>query len=101
MHLFSWRPRVPIPVFGVFDNFAAHLYCLSCRVAIPGAPRRAAAQKESGMSGVITTKKVVANLGLIWREFGGACIFRCVLAMAVAALTGRTTTFLGVVMGGR
>lgn len=53
------------------------------------------------MSGVITTKEVVANLGLIWREFGGACIFRCVLAVVLATLTGRTTTFLAVVMGGR
>lgn len=53
------------------------------------------------MSGVITTKEVVANLGLIWREFGATCIFRCALAVAMATLTGRTTTFLAVVMGGR
>jgi len=53
------------------------------------------------MSGVITTKEVVANLGLIWAEFGGICLFRCAVAVAVAALTGRTTTFLAVVMGGR
>lgn len=44
------------------------------------------------MNGVITTKDVLANLGLIWREFGARCAIRCVLSLA----SGKTTTFLDV-----
>lgn len=53
------------------------------------------------MAGVITAREVVENFGLIWREFGAACILRCALAVVVASLGGRSTTFLAVVMGGR
>jgi hypothetical protein len=42
------------------------------------------------MEGVITTREVIANLGLIWREFGPRCCMRCVVAL----LRGRNTTFL-------
>lgn len=44
------------------------------------------------MRGVITSRDVLANLGLIWREFGAACVMRCM----VACVTGRRTTFLDV-----
>jgi hypothetical protein len=44
------------------------------------------------MRGVITTKDVLANLGLIWREFGSACLIRCLISL----LSGKTTTFLDV-----
>lgn len=42
------------------------------------------------MNGVITTRDVIVNLGLIWREFGPRCCLRCVFAL----LRGRPTTFL-------
>jgi hypothetical protein len=42
------------------------------------------------MRGVITTKDVVNNLGLIWREFGTVCVFRCLRAW----VKGESTTFL-------
>lgn len=42
------------------------------------------------MRGVITHREVVRNLGLIAREFGWRCLFRCLYACAV----GRQTTFL-------
>ena len=42
------------------------------------------------MRGVITHREVVANLGLIAREFGLLCLLRCLYACAV----GRQTTFL-------
>lgn len=44
------------------------------------------------MRGVITGRDVVANLGLIWREFGAGCVVRCL----VAFVTRRRTTFLDV-----
>jgi hypothetical protein len=44
------------------------------------------------MNGVITTRDVVANLGLIWREFGTVCVLRCLHA----ALKREPTTFLAV-----
>jgi hypothetical protein len=43
------------------------------------------------MNGVIKGRDVLANLVLVWREFGTACVLRCLRAM----LTGRPTTFLG------
>jgi hypothetical protein len=46
------------------------------------------------MHGVITTRDVVVNLGLIWREFGPACAMRCLIAL----VRGRTTTFLDVAL---
>lgn len=46
------------------------------------------------MRGVITTRDVVANLGLIWREFGTICLYRCVRAV----LTRSPTTFLDCAM---
>lgn len=42
------------------------------------------------MNGVITTREVIANLGLIWREFGARTCLRCLIAL----LRGRRTTFL-------
>ena len=42
------------------------------------------------MRGVITASDVVANCGLIWREFGLRCLLRCL----GACLAGRQTTFL-------
>lgn len=46
------------------------------------------------MNGVITTRDVLNNLGLIWREFGPGCACRCVWTL----LSGRTTTFLEVAL---
>jgi hypothetical protein len=45
------------------------------------------------MRGVITNRDVVRHLGLIYREFGTRCVFRCLWVLA----TRRTTTFLDVV----
>ena len=42
------------------------------------------------MIGVITGRDVLANLKLIWAEFGFLCLARCVLACAF----GPKTTFL-------
>lgn len=44
------------------------------------------------MRGVITSREVVQNLGLICREFGMGCVVRCLWAIA----RGKTTTFLDV-----
>ncbi|MBZ4417897.1 hypothetical protein [Myxococcus sp. RHSTA-1-4] len=44
------------------------------------------------MRGVITGREVVANLGLIYREFGAGCVLRCLWVM----LSGKSTTFLEV-----
>lgn len=46
------------------------------------------------MRGVITTKDVLENLGLIWREFGCVCVLRCLLCM----VRGKSTTFLEVAL---
>ncbi|MBJ6762334.1 hypothetical protein JGU66_16310 [Myxococcaceae bacterium JPH2] len=42
------------------------------------------------MRGVITLRDVLANLGVVFREFGPLCVARCV----VASLCRRRTTFL-------
>ena len=42
------------------------------------------------MNGVIKGRDVLVNLTLVWREFGTACVLRCLKAM----VTGRRTTFL-------
>jgi hypothetical protein len=42
------------------------------------------------MRGVIGNRQVAFHFGLIWKEFGPRCAFRCVGAM----LRGRPTTFL-------
>lgn len=44
------------------------------------------------MRGVITLKDVFANLGLVRREFGAGCLWRCL----VAGLSRKQTTFLEV-----
>jgi hypothetical protein len=44
------------------------------------------------MRGVITGREVLENLGLIYREFGAACLLRCLWVL----VRGRTTTFLEV-----
>jgi hypothetical protein len=46
------------------------------------------------MNGVITTRDVVSNLGLIWREFGTLCVLRCLRAV----IRGKPTTFLNVAL---
>lgn len=46
------------------------------------------------MNGVITTRDVVTNLGLIWREFGTVCVLRCLGAV----IRGKPTTFLNVAL---
>jgi len=45
------------------------------------------------MRGVITNRDVLANIGLIWREFGPRCFLRCLSAV----LSDKETTFLEVV----
>jgi hypothetical protein len=42
------------------------------------------------MRGVITSRDVISNAGLICREFGVGCVFRCIAAV----LARRKTTFL-------
>ncbi len=42
------------------------------------------------MRGVITAWDVFANVGVVWREFGALCVFRCF----AAAFRRRKTTFL-------
>lgn len=44
------------------------------------------------MRGVITGREVVANLGLIYREFGASCLVRCLWVL----VSGKSTTFLEV-----
>lgn len=44
------------------------------------------------MRGVITIRDVVQNLGLVLREFGPRCLFRCL----IASVRGQKTTFLEV-----
>lgn len=44
------------------------------------------------MRGVITGREVLENLGLIYREFGAACLLRCLWVL----IRGRSTTFLEV-----
>ncbi len=53
------------------------------------------AAKRSCMRGVITTTDVLCNVGLIWREFGSRCLWRCLRA---ALLSSRKTTFLEVAL---
>jgi hypothetical protein len=48
------------------------------------------------MNGVITSKDVLANMGLIWREFGPGCFVRCVKALFSGLVSGKPTTFLEV-----
>ncbi|MBZ4419916.1 hypothetical protein [Myxococcus sp. RHSTA-1-4] len=46
------------------------------------------------MRGVITLRDVVANLGVVLREFGVVCVLHCLLA----ALRRRQTTFLEIAL---
>lgn len=57
-----------------------------------GRARQVARQRkgQDAMNGVIKGRDVLANLALVWREFGTACVLRCLRAL----LTGRRTTFL-------
>jgi hypothetical protein len=52
----------------------------------------AIAQNRHVIEGVITTGDVLTHAGLIWREFGPRCLFRC----ARALFRTRPTTFLQV-----
>jgi hypothetical protein len=45
------------------------------------------------MRGIITSRDVVQNVGIIFREFGARCLVRCLWVMA----TGQRTTFLEVI----
>jgi hypothetical protein len=54
--------------------------------------RGEALQGVCAMRGVITGREVLENLGLIYREFGAACLLRCLWAI----VRGRSTTFLEV-----
>lgn len=45
------------------------------------------------MRGIITSRDVVQNVGIIFREFGVRCLARCLWVMA----TGQRTTFLEVI----
>lgn len=45
------------------------------------------------MRGLITKRDVLENMGLIWREFGTRCLFRC-----FRALFASQTTFLDVAL---
>ena len=47
------------------------------------------------MRGLITHREVLANFGLIWREFGPGCVARCLFAL----VTRRRTTFLDLAVG--
>ncbi len=44
------------------------------------------------MRGVITSREVICNLWLVWKEFGTACLCRCLWAV----MSGARTTFLEV-----
>ena len=46
------------------------------------------------MRGVITLRDVVSNLGLVLREFGAVCVFRCLFA----SLRRKQTTFLEIAL---
>lgn len=45
------------------------------------------------MRGLITKRDVLENMGLIWREFGPRCLFRC-----FRALFASRSTFLDVAL---
>jgi hypothetical protein len=47
------------------------------------------------LDGVITTRDVLKNLPLIWREFGTVCALRCIRAV----VKRERTTFLDVACG--
>ncbi len=47
------------------------------------------------LDGVITTRDVLKNLPLIWREFGTVCALKCIRAV----VKGERTTFLDVACG--
>ncbi len=46
------------------------------------------------MRGVITLRDVLANLGVVLREFGPLCVVRCLLA----SLRRQPTTFLEIAL---
>jgi hypothetical protein len=46
------------------------------------------------MRGVITHRDILANLGVVWREFGVLCVLKCLLVW----VSGRRTTFLDVAL---
>jgi hypothetical protein len=49
------------------------------------------------MRGVITLRDVLANLGVVVREFGALCAVRCVLA----SVRRQRTTFLDIACRGK
>ena len=49
------------------------------------------------MRGVITLRDVLANLGVVLREFGALCVVRCLLA----SVRRQRTTFLDIAVRGR
>lgn len=46
------------------------------------------------MRGMITLRDVLANVGLVRREFGAMCVVRCLLA----SMSRRQTTFLEIAL---
>jgi hypothetical protein len=50
--------------------------------------------RRAVMKGLITSRDVVANLALIWSEFGLLCALKCVVAL----MRGKQTTFLDVAL---
>jgi hypothetical protein len=50
--------------------------------------------RSVSVRGVITNREVLANLGLIYREFGVGCLARCLWVV----MTRKPTTFLEVVL---
>ena len=50
------------------------------------------------MRGVITSKDVLVNIPLIWREFGPLCVMRCFRALIRQGISGEHTTFLEIAL---
>src|SRR5438093_605157 len=55
-------------------------------------------RRSVSMRGVITSKDVLVNIPLIWREFGPLCVMRCVRALIVQRVSGEHTTFLDIAL---
>ena len=60
---------------------------------MPFYPNRS--KSPDSLDGVITTRDVLKNLPLIWREFGTMCALKCLRAV----VKGQRTTFLDVACG--
>ncbi len=78
---------------GAFETSTAEQAGSTCHEGLgkPFAEERITLE-GSDMRGVITGREVLENLGIIYREFGAACVMRCLWVLA----RGRSTTFLEV-----